>query len=168
MLRHLSILLIAVIMTAPSYADTTRDWVVANSHSKVTPATAHRIVNEAVSAGSRHDVDPILILAVMRMESGYREKVVSREGATCLMQVIPRWHREKIGKRNLVDINTCIDVGTRILKEYRLLCRQDIKCTLTKYSGGDRKYAAAVLAWRAKIVMETRDAVTYLAALSAK
>lgn len=139
-------------------AATTVDWIVANSHAKVAPSKAQRIVNEAISAGSRHGIDPVLILAVMRMESGYRAKVVSSEGATCMMQVMPRYHREKIAGRDLNDLRVCVDVGTRILKEYLVLCRGDMRRALTRYSGGDRRYASAVLAWKARIVLETRDA----------
>lgn len=150
--------LASLITTPPVFAMTTVEWVVANSHNKITPTTAHRIVNEAVSAGSRHGVDPVLILAVMRMESGYRAKVVSSEGATCMMQVIPKWHREKIKGRDLADLRVCADVGARVLKEYLDLNRGDVRRALTKYSGGDRRYASVVMSYKAKIVLETRDA----------
>ena len=161
--RILAIIVAALVSTPSSSAMTTVDWVVANSHNKIAPAKAQRIVNEAVSAGSRHGVDPVVILAVMRMESGYRAKAVSSEGAICMMQVMPRYHREKIAGRDLNDPRVCIDVGTRILKEYLNLSHQDIRRALTRYSGGDRRYAREVMAWKARIVMETRDAVVMTA-----
>ena len=168
MLRQIIILLVAAFACLPALSNTTAEWVASNSHHGLTPADANKIVNEAISAGSRHGVDPILILAVMRKESGYRQTARSKEGATCMMQVIPKWHREKIGKRNLRDLPTCVDVGALILKEYLILNRQDIRKALRKYSGGDKAYAGSILAWRAKIVMETRDGGVLLAALTAQ
>lgn len=136
---------------------TTTEWVVANSHNKISPAKAQRIVNAAISAGNRHGVDPVLILAVMRTESGYRADVTSVEGAKCLMQVIPKWHPEKIAGRNLLSIPVCADVGAQVIKEY-LGMNGTMRKALAKYSGGAKGYANKVFAWQARILMETRDA----------
>lgn len=155
-------------VTTLSLAATTVEWVADNSHAGLTKASAQPIVNEAKKAGSRHGVDPVLILAVMRAETGYRQNAVSTEGAMCMMQVIPRWHRDKIGKRSLKDFATCVDVGARVLKEYLGLCGGSSRCALVKYSGGSWRYASSVLAWRAEIVMATGDGGHLLAALTEK
>lgn len=34
------------------------------------------------------------------------------------MQIIPRWHRDKIGDRRIMNVETCVDVGAAIIAEY--------------------------------------------------
>ncbi|NJM10718.1 MAG: lytic transglycosylase domain-containing protein [Synechococcaceae cyanobacterium SM1_2_3] len=50
---------------------------------------------EAFSNGRTHQVEPELILAIIAVESTFKEQAVSREGARGLMQVLPRSHPQK-------------------------------------------------------------------------
>ena len=54
------------------------------------------------SASARHSVDPILVCAVIKCESGWDEDAVSRAGAVGLMQVMPST-AESLGDLGLVD-----------------------------------------------------------------
>lgn len=114
-------------------------WVSKNSHSKISETKATQIVDYAYEYAVEHALDPLLILSVMKNESGFREKVRSSEGATGLMQVIPKWHRKKINGRDPTVMAVSIDVGAQILREYLSMVNNDVRKALNKYSGGGGK-----------------------------
>ena len=80
-------------------------------------------VATAYRAGEQYSVDPLLILAVMAIESRYNPVAQSTVGAKGLMQVIPRFHLEKLidhgGEHALLEPEVNIEVGARILREYQ-------------------------------------------------
>ncbi|HYD57176.1 MAG TPA: transglycosylase SLT domain-containing protein, partial [Burkholderiales bacterium] len=63
---------------------------------RVAGEAASAYVATAYYAGSLHGVDPVLILAVMAIESRYNPVAESVMGAKGLMQVIPKYHLEKL------------------------------------------------------------------------
>jgi soluble lytic murein transglycosylase-like protein len=126
----------------------------------------YRVAEEAVSAyvatayyaGSLYSVDPVLVLAVMAIESRYNPVAESFMGAMGLMQVIPKFHLEKLshhgGEDALLDPEVNILVGTQILREYyRRL--GDLESSLQMYGGAlddpTSQYSAKVLAERARL-----------------
>ncbi len=80
------------------------------------------LVNEAFVAGQEVGVDPLLILAVISVESRFNPIAESDFGAKGLMQVVPRFHLDKLahhgGQDAVLEPGTNIRVGARILKEY--------------------------------------------------
>lgn len=80
------------------------------------------LVSEAYAAGSATGVDPLLILAVMAIESRFNPFAESHFGAKGLMQVVPRFHLDKLaahgGEEAVLDPRTNIHVGAQILREY--------------------------------------------------
>ncbi|MFY9454368.1 MAG: lytic transglycosylase domain-containing protein, partial [Bacillota bacterium] len=68
----------------------------------------------------KHDVDPFLITAVVRVESRFRPEAVSAKGAMGLMQVMPdtgNWIARELGIQGfdtemLYDPATNLDLGT--------------------------------------------------------
>lgn len=114
-------------------------WVSENSHNKVSEAKANRIVDYAYEYAAEHALDPLVILSILKNESGFREKVRSKEGATGMMQVIPRWHKAKINGRDPSNMRVSIDVGAQILREYLDLSNNDLGKALNRYSGGGGK-----------------------------
>lgn len=83
---------------------------------------ADAIVREAIHNGNRHQIAPELILAIIAVESTFKERAVSRCGARGLMQVMPSAHRRKIGEiggfHELFDPAKNIHIGSRILVDY--------------------------------------------------
>lgn len=83
---------------------------------------AEPLVGAAYAAGQRVGLDPLIILAVMGIESGLNPIAESVMGAKGLMQVIPKHHQDKFderaGEQAILDPMTNILVGARILKEY--------------------------------------------------
>ena len=88
---------------------------------KVAQDATERLVGAAHEAGSRTGVDPLLLLAVMAVESRFNPIAESVMGAKGLMQVIPKFHQDKLddlgGEDSVFDPMTNIMVGARILKD---------------------------------------------------
>jgi len=100
---------------------------------------ANTIVAEAFRNGLKRDLQPELILAVIAVESTFREKAVSSVGARGLMQVMPSAHPKKVksigGLRALYDPKKNISVGTHILAQYLDLSAGNLRRTLLRYNG---------------------------------
>jgi hypothetical protein len=100
---------------------------------------ATQIVQEAVQNGDRHQVEPELILAIIAVESTFKERAVSRVGARGLMQVMPGSHRGKIrdigGSHALFDPAKNIHTGSWILVNYLNAHSGDLRRALLSYNG---------------------------------
>ncbi len=109
-------------------------------------------VDEAHAAAAEFDLDPLLVLAVMAVESSFNPAARSGFGARGLMQVVPRFHREKLvehgGEAALADPRVNVLVGTQILKEY-LRKTGNLRAGLQRYAGwqddDENRYARKVL-----------------------
>jgi len=103
---------------------------------------ASTIVAEAFRNGRKRDLQPELILAVIAVESTFKEKAVSPVGARGLMQVMPSAHPKKIksigGLRALYDPKKNISIGTHILAQYLDLSAGNLRRTLLRYNGSLR------------------------------
>lgn len=80
------------------------------------------LVAEAYIQGKQHKLDPMLLLAVMAIESSFNPFAQSSVGAQGLMQVMTRVHTEKYehfgGSLAAFDPISNVRVGASILKEY--------------------------------------------------
>ncbi|MDO9379134.1 MAG: transglycosylase SLT domain-containing protein [Nocardioidaceae bacterium] len=68
------------------------------------------------TAGAKHGVDPTLLAAVAKQESGYRPDAVSPAGARGLMQLMPSTARG-LGVANSMDPAQAVDGAARLLKD---------------------------------------------------
>jgi soluble lytic murein transglycosylase-like protein len=97
------------------------------------------IVSEAMYHANQHDLQPELILAVIAVESTFKEKAVSSVGARGLMQIMPRSHPRKVkaigGVEALFDPKKNIATGVKILHEYLALSKGDLRQALLRYNG---------------------------------
>jgi soluble lytic murein transglycosylase-like protein len=125
---------------------------------RVSESAAAGFVATAYQAGHEFSVDPMLILAVVAVESRYNPVAESSMGAKGLMQVIPKYHPEKLadhgGEAALLDPEVNILVGTRILREY-VRRVGEIDAALQMYAGAadepTSQYSAKVLAEKARL-----------------
>src|SRR2546425_8222838 len=106
-------------------ADTRKYRALANYVSRryrIAPDVTEQFVGAAYDAGRQVGLDPLLILAVMAVESRFNPVAESLMGAKGLMQVIPKHHLDKLlehgGGEAVVDPMINIALGARILKEY--------------------------------------------------
>ncbi len=88
---------------------------------RISLEATRELVGTAYREGKVIGVDPLLIIAVMAVESRFNPIAQSDGGAIGLMQVIPRFHADKfdvaLGK-SVLDPRTNIQLGARVLKEY--------------------------------------------------
>lgn len=89
---------------------------------KVSQEVSFDLVGIAHAAGHQLGLDPLLIIAVMAVESRLNPIAESVAGAKGLMQVIPKYHSDKLqefgGAKSVFDPQTNILVGSQILKDY--------------------------------------------------
>jgi hypothetical protein len=89
---------------------------------KVSERVIFNLVGMAHNAGRQIGIDPLLIIAVIAVESRFNPIAESIAGAKGLMQVIPKYHTDKLkgygGEESVFDPQTNILVGSQILKEY--------------------------------------------------
>lgn len=119
------------------------------------------VVATAFRAGSEHRVDPLLVLAVVAVESRFNPVAESPLGAMGLMQVLPKYHQDKLtehgGDAALLDPVLNIEIGTHILREY-LRRAGDLESGLQMYVGAvdepSARYAGRVLSERARLTQQ--------------
>ena len=87
----------------------------------IAPEPLSALVVQAYDAGGMHKIDPLLILAVMGVESGFNPFAQSPVGAQGLMQVMTKVHTAKYerygGNLAAFDPATNLRVGVLVLKE---------------------------------------------------
>jgi len=97
------------------------------------PPSVETVIDEAAK---RHDVDPELVKAMVRVESNFNPRAVSNKGAMGLMQLIPGTAR-RFGVGNVFNPVENIDGGVRYLKYLLGLFEGDVKLSLAAYNAGE-------------------------------
>lgn len=132
----------------------TADWIPSVNKS-VTKAQATSIVYAVFSESKRHKIDPLLLLAIIKNESTFKTNARSHSGARGLMQVVPRWHRDKIRNRNIQDVSVNVEIGTMIINDCLIKHRDNVHRALTCYLGGPSKSYVNKIAKTHKELKET-------------
>jgi soluble lytic murein transglycosylase-like protein len=91
---------------------------------------------DIVLAAERHQVDGLLLAAIIAVESDFTPHAVSSQGALGLMQVIPELAADYGVKGDLLDPRVNVEVGSRyvsgLIKDYK----GDLERTLAAYNAG--------------------------------
>jgi soluble lytic murein transglycosylase-like protein len=96
-------------------------------------------LNELVaSASGRYRLDPDLVNSVIRAESGFNVRAVSRKGAQGLMQLMPETAL-KLGVPNAFDPRANVEGGTRYLRELLERYNFDLIKALAAYNAGPQR-----------------------------
>jgi hypothetical protein len=137
-----------------------RRFFIASGATELMVGAAHR-------AAQAVGLDPLLVLAVISVESRFNPIAESVMGAKGLMQIIPKYHRAKLlehgGDEAVFDPESNILVGTRILQEY-IYRTGTQEAGLQSYNGAARdasaQYAQKVMAERDRLEQVVRTALS--------
>jgi soluble lytic murein transglycosylase-like protein len=124
--------------------------------SGLTPLELDALADVVVDESQRHQLAPELILAVMHVESGYQNYVVSEKEAMGLMQILPttgRWLAPQIGltwhgPQTLFDPIANVRLGVAYLRQLWDHYDGNVSAALAAYNWGpghiDRRIASGV------------------------
>ena len=130
----------------------------------IASTATERMVLAAYRAALEVGLDPILVLAVISIESRFNPIAESVMGAKGLMQIIPKYHLDKLraagGEDMVFDPESNIHIGARILQEY-VYRTGTLEAGLQFYNGAWRdnsaQYAQKVLAERQRLLQVLRE-----------
>lgn len=123
---------------------------------RVSTEALQPIFATAQNIGQELHLDPLLIIAVIGVESGFNPFSQSVFGAQGLMQVVPRFHHDKLPEEDasFLDPVTNVQVGARVLKE-SIRRNGGLESGLQQFAGAandaNRRYATRVLAEKQRL-----------------
>jgi hypothetical protein len=110
----------------------------------VAKVKAGQISDAVQSAAAKYSLPPALLLAIISIESRFKEKAKGPRGATGLMQVVPAAHRGLLKDiKDLTEPAANIEAGSAILHGYMQSAGGDLNLALKSY-GGSLAYAQKV------------------------
>src|SRR5262249_38622837 len=110
----------------------------------LSPTQRDHFCQAVTQVAKRYELDPLLVLAVIRVESGFRPQALSHRQARGLMQVrslIGRTLAQDLRLRytsetDLYDLRTNVLVGTHYLASLMKRYHQNVHLALTAYNLG--------------------------------
>ncbi|HEX7151714.1 MAG TPA: lytic transglycosylase domain-containing protein [Thermoanaerobaculia bacterium] len=85
---------------------------------------------------ARYGVDPVLVRAVIQVESNFNANCVSNKGARGLMQLMPATAK-RYGVKDINDPEENIRGGVKFLADLQKLFRDDLRRMLAGYNAGE-------------------------------
>lgn len=125
----------------------------------VSTEAIQRLVEMAFAVGHEVNLDPLLILAVMAVESRFNPIAESNAGAQGLMQVIPKYHADKLpdsqSDASFLNPSVNVLVGAKVLKDYIGRSGGNLQTGLQMYNGSPwdttAQYASKVIAEKERL-----------------
>jgi hypothetical protein len=112
-------------------------------------------------SATRNGIDPNLMVAVMRQESGFNPRARSYKGATGLMQLMPAT-AARFGVSNIYDPAQNIEGGAKYLRFLLDTFNGDVELTLAGYNAGE--HAVMNSGYRVPRYRETQNYVKSISA----
>ena len=125
---------------------------------RVSAEALQPVFEAAQLVGREQQIDPLLLIAVISIESRFNPFSESPVGAQGLMQIIPRYHQDKVpaaaAEQPFLDPVSNIQIGARILRE-AIRRHGGLMAGLQYYNGAmeddEQAYANKVLAEKLRL-----------------
>lgn len=111
---------------------------IANAYSTINYPEALDLLNVVYREAPSNGFKPEFILGVILSESTFKRFVVSHAGAKGYMQVIPKWHRDRLKGRSVFDTVANVEAGTGFLREC-ISRKGNLHGGLACYNGSDSR-----------------------------
>jgi len=108
----------------------------APARAPLTLMAPRKIAKLAAGIARKYKLDPVLVLAVIRAESGFESGAVSPRNAQGLMQLMPDT-AERFGVKNVMDPADNIAGGARYLRWLLAYFKGDLPLVLAGYNAGE-------------------------------
>ncbi len=116
---------------SPKYKLFIKDW----STSRVSPGSSAQFDEHIKAAARTHEIETHLLKAVVKAESNFNPRAVSKKGALGLMQIMPENIKE-LNIENPFDPRENIMAGARYLRELLNRFQGDVPLALAAYNAG--------------------------------
>lgn len=94
------------------------------------------LAGEVESVAIKHNLDPLLLKALISIESRANPRARSPKGAMGLTQLMPETAR-RYGVRNAYDIRQNINGGARYLRDLLTMFDEDVQLALAAFNAGE-------------------------------
>lgn len=154
-LKIIAVLILTVLMVKSARADPLEHYI--GKHCNKGCVDSQLLRMSLLYAKEQTGVDPHLMLAVIKVESGFKQKALNRKNGRSvgLSQVQVKWHTEKFATQDQYDVFDNIRVGAVIFKACEEKHKGNRKRGLWCYNGhqkrGLQQYAEKVLRILAQI-----------------
>ena len=95
---------------------------------------AQFIYEDILRFSNKYEIDPALVISIMKVESSFNHNVISDKGAIGLMQLMPETAKEL--QVNPFNISSNIEGGIRYFSKCLKLNNNDIALALASYNAG--------------------------------
>ncbi len=117
-----------------NFSETLNDQI-SNNNNKEMPASMIKDIAKGYAV--KNGLPPALVDAVIKVESGYDPKAVSKKGAAGLMQIMPEALKD-MRISNPFNVEDNIQAGVNILKKLMNKYDWDLKKALAAYNAGEK------------------------------
>ena len=94
------------------------------------------VYEDILRFSSKYEVDPMLVVSIIKIESNFNQNAVSKKGAIGLMQLMPETAEEL--KVDPFNISSNIEGGVRYFSKCLKLNNNDIALALASYNAGHK------------------------------
>ena len=145
MKRLLAVFLITISLQSSAQEVTAKERIIQFIEDTYKVSNASAIVDYVFKVSEQKNLDPLRILAIIKVESRFDERAKSPANAHGLMQVHYPSHRKLVvSKNDLYDMETNIDLGTTIWSNCVSKSAKKLALAARCYTGGHQHWLTQV------------------------
>ena len=129
------------VLPPPERTASTQRTEISGAEFDCPPLPGDQVRSLASQAAARQDVDPDLLVSVMKTESAFRPCAVSSKGAMGLMQLMPST-ADQLGVEDSFDPLQNVSAGAKLLKELLSRYNGDVVKAVSAYNAGPARVDA--------------------------